>query len=88
MQRMVDPDTDMWYSGDIYWMLYDIVEGRDYSEPNILNTLMVEYLEDDGERIYVFAVPEQEGSEILGEAAKNPGSSGLSVFVWTAEDER
>lgn len=88
IQRVEDQDGDGWYSGDIYWLLFDAVGIRDYSEANILNMLFLDYLDENAGITYVFALPQEEGSDILGQAAKNPGSSGISVFIWAAEDRR
>ncbi len=81
VQRVAD-------SNGWYWLLFETVENGNYAETNILNELFWNYMDDNPEMIYIFALPQQEGSEILGEAAQSPGSNGLSVFIWAAKDMR
>ncbi len=84
-QVVFGEDSGGYYGSEFYGLLADLAEGRDYGEMEILRSVISEYVTQEGEKIFIFALPQEEVEGVLGGAVENAGSGGVQMFVWAVD---
>lgn len=84
-QIMFGEDSGGYYGSEFYGLLMDLAEGRDYGETEILRSIISDYVKQDEEKTFIFALPQEEVEGILKGAVKNAGSGGIQMFIWAVD---